>query len=87
MVIVEMDPGYAFAQFIDRWYEMARDGRLNADGDLGLLDTAMVFDASILDTLAAPGIPVGLQRALFRGIGRLASLRRPQSVDDVAEDH
>lgn len=75
VVIVEMDPGYRFAQFIDQWYELARAGRLNSRGDLGLLDTTALFDATVLDTLALPGVPVALQKALFRGFGPLARRR------------
>lgn len=86
VVVVEMNPGYGFAQFIDQWYELARTGRLNADGDLGLVDTAMLFDSAVLDTLASPGIPIGLQKALFRGIGRLAKLRRPNTAGEIVGD-
>lgn len=75
VVIVEWDPGYCTAQFLDQWYELARAGQLNRKGDLSLLDAASLFDESVLDAVAAPGIPIGLQRVLFRGLGWLAKHR------------
>lgn len=74
VVIVEMDPGFTFAQFIDEWFEMARAGRLNSKGDLGFLQSMALFYPHI-DAIAAPGIPIGLQRALTGGMSRLARLR------------
>ena len=74
-VIAEMDPGFGFARFIDEWYEMARKGRLDSKGDLGLFDTATIFEPDVIDAIAMPRIPLGLQKALFRGIRRLGRLR------------
>lgn len=67
VVLVEMDPGLTFVQFLDEWYELARAGRLNSKGDLGLLHTAVVFYPHIENGLmAVPGIPLGMQPPLMR---------------------
>jgi quercetin dioxygenase-like cupin family protein len=64
-VLVEIDPGFTSAQFLDQWYELARNGRLNSKGDLGLLHSAVLFHPHA-DAMAAPGIPLAVQRALMR---------------------
>lgn len=74
VVLVDFDPGYSVAQFLDQWYELARGGRLNSKGDLGFLQSAVLFYPHV-DVIAAPGIPLGIQRVLFRSLSRLAGLR------------
>lgn len=72
VVRVEMDPGLTFAAFLDEWYELAREGRLNRKGDLGLLHTAVVFYPHIENGLMGlPGIPLGIQRPLMRTLSWL----------------
>jgi quercetin dioxygenase-like cupin family protein len=71
VVVVEMDPGFSFAEFIDEWYELARAGRLNSKGDLSFLQSAVLFHPHV-DAIAVPGIPLGLQRALMRGLSWFA---------------
>lgn len=71
-VRVEMDPGLTFAAFLDEWYELARDGRLNSKGDLGLLHTAVVFYPHIENGLMGlPGIPLAIQLPLMRTLSWL----------------
>lgn len=74
VVTVEMDPGFTFAEFLDEWYELARQGRLNSKGDLGFLDSAALFYPHV-DTMAAPGSPLGIQRAVMRGFSWLGRRR------------
>jgi quercetin dioxygenase-like cupin family protein len=74
IVLVEIDPGYSSAQFLDQWFELARAGHLNSKGDLGLLQSAVLFSPH-LDVIAAPGIPLGLQRVLLRMLSRLGGGR------------
>jgi mannose-6-phosphate isomerase-like protein (cupin superfamily) len=74
VVLVELDPGYGVAQFLDQWYELARAGRLNSKGDLGLLPSAALFSPHI-DLMAVPGIPLGVQRVLIRSLGWLGRRR------------
>ena len=74
VVLVEMDPGFTCAQFLDQWYELARAGRLNSKGDLGLLQIAALFYPHT-DIMAVPGIPLGLQRALMRSLSWLGRQR------------
>jgi quercetin dioxygenase-like cupin family protein len=74
VVLVEMDPGYSMAQFLDQWFELARAGRLNSEGDLNFLHSAVLFYPH-LDTMAVPGIPLGLQRGLMRGLSWLGRRR------------
>jgi quercetin dioxygenase-like cupin family protein len=72
VVLVEMDPGLTFALFLDEWYELARDGRLNSKGDLGLLHTAVLFYPHVENGLmAVPGIPLRIQPALMRTLSWL----------------
>lgn len=78
VVLVEIDPGYGSAQFLDQWYDLARAGRLNSKGDLGLLQSAVLFYPHI-DAIAAPGIPLGLQRVLVRGLSWLGRRRGDQA--------
>jgi quercetin dioxygenase-like cupin family protein len=72
VVLVEMDPGLTFARFLDEWYELARDGRLNSKGDLGLLHTAVLFSPHVENGLmAVPGIPLRVQPSLMRTLSWL----------------
>lgn len=80
VVRVEMDPGLTMALFLDEWYELARDGRLNSKGDLGLLHTAVLFYPHINNGLmAVPGVPLRIQPTLMR---TLAWLGRRLGVGD-----
>jgi quercetin dioxygenase-like cupin family protein len=74
VVLVEIDPGYSAAQFLDQWYELAREGRLNAKGDIGLLRSAVLFYPHV-DLMAVPGIPLGVQRVLMRSLNWLGRRR------------
>jgi quercetin dioxygenase-like cupin family protein len=80
VILVEMDPGYSTAQFLDQWYELARAGRLNSKGDLGFLQSMALFSPHI-DAVAAPGIPLGLQRVLTRSLGSLGRRRGSTAFD------
>ncbi len=72
VVRVEMDPGLSMARFLDEWYELARDGRLNSKGDLGLLHTAVLFYPHVDNGLmAVPRIPLRIQPALMRTLSWL----------------
>jgi quercetin dioxygenase-like cupin family protein len=76
IVLVEMDPGFTCAQFLDEWYELVRAGRLNSKGDLGFLHSAVLFYPHV-DLMAVPGIPLRLQRTLMRSLSWLARRRDP----------
>lgn len=72
VVRVEMDPGLTMARFLDEWYGLARDGRLNSKGDLGLLHTAVLFYPHINNGLmAVPGVPLRIQPTLIRTLNWL----------------
>lgn len=70
VVVTEWRPGLGMAEFLDKWFELARTGQLNSKGRSGLLQTAVLFDA-YLDSIALPTIPLGFQRVLVGGLGRL----------------
>jgi quercetin dioxygenase-like cupin family protein len=74
VVLVEWNPGYSAAEFLDEWYEMAREGRLDSKGDLGLLEGAALFYPH-LDAVAMPRIPLGIQRVLMRSLSWLGQRR------------
>lgn len=74
VVLVEMDPGFTFAAFIEDWFELARTGRLNSKGDASFLQSMALFHPHI-DAIAAPGIPLPLQRALTGAFSRLVRTR------------
>jgi len=74
VVLVRFEPGLDMARFLDKWFELARNGQLNSKGRSGVLQTAVLFDA-YLDSIALPGLPLGLQRLLFRGLSGLARRR------------
>jgi mannose-6-phosphate isomerase-like protein (cupin superfamily) len=74
VVVVEMDPGFSVAQFLDDWYGLARAGRLNKKGDLGLLHSAVLV-VPHTDVMAMPGIPLRVQRPLLRSLSWLGRHR------------
>lgn len=74
IVLVEWQPGRDMAAFLDKWFELARRGRLNSKGMATPLQTAVLFDA-YLESIALPLVPLGVQRTLFRGLGRLGRRR------------
>ena len=74
VVLVEMDPGFTCAQFLDEWFELARAGLLNSKGDLGVFRSAMLFYPHA-DIMAVPGIPLGLQRTVMRSLSWLGRRR------------
>ena len=69
VVTIEWRPGMAMAAFLDKWFQLARDGELNEKGMATPLQTAVLFDA-YLDSIALPVIPVAVQRQLLRVLGR-----------------
>jgi quercetin dioxygenase-like cupin family protein len=74
VILTEWRPGLGMAGFLDKWFELARSGQLNSKGLPSLLQTAVLFDA-YLESIALPALPFGLQRMLFRGLGRLGRRR------------
>ena len=69
LVVIEWQPGVAMANFLDKWFQLARDGELNSKGLARPLQTAVLFDA-YLDSIAIPVIPIAIQRQILRLVGR-----------------
>lgn len=69
LVVIEWRPGAAMAHFLDKWFQLARDGELNRKGLAAPLQTAVLFDA-YLDSIAIPVIPIAMQRQILRVTGR-----------------
>ena len=69
LVVIEFQPGVAMVNFLDKWFQLARDGELNSKGMARPLQTAVLFDA-YLDSIAVPVVPIAIQRQILRLVGR-----------------
>ena len=74
VVLIEWDPGMEMALFLDRWFQLARDGHLNDKGMSTPLQTAVLFDA-YLESIAIPVVPIAVQKRLFRTFARWGARR------------
>ena len=74
VVITTWKPGLQIADFLDAWFSLARNGRLNDKGMSSPLQTAVLFDA-YLDSIAIPKLPLAVQRGVFGLLGRIGRRR------------
>jgi hypothetical protein len=64
----------------DILFDLARQGKVNANGEANPLRMAVIFNDLLLPQSYAAGLPYGLQRVVFgilAGVGRLAGYRLP----------
>ncbi len=66
-------------EFLEAVYMLARRGEVDSEGKPALLQMAVLLD-EYQDSIALPGLPLGLQRVAFSILGALGR-RRGLSID------